>query len=192
MKLRNPFSVQAKIERAIAEAERARQPRRIGVSAGFLAKGTLFSVLVAAGVVALASRYSVAIAVQENLCLPPYRVWIIDKYETEPARGAIFAFKSRGLGPLFEDGTTIVKVLDGLPGDRVAVTEESTRINDQVIATGLQVARQYGFDPQRYVRQGVIEPDRYWFFGRTADSFDSRYWGSVASHQIIGRAYPLW
>ncbi|MFD1690653.1 S26 family signal peptidase [Azotobacter chroococcum] len=38
----------------------------------------------------------------------------------------------------------------------------------------------------------MIEADRYWFFGRTADSFDSRYWGSVASHQIIGRAYPLW
>jgi len=192
MRLRNPFSVQARIERAIAATERARQPRRIGVSTGFLAKGTLLSALVAAGVFALASRYSVAIAVQDALCLPPYRVWIIDKHATEPARGAIFAFKSRGLDPVFEDGTTIVKVLDGLPGDRVSVTEDSTRVNGQVVATGLQVARQYGIDPQRYVRQGVIEADRYWFFGRTADSFDSRYWGAVASDQLIGRAYPLW
>ncbi|MFD1690654.1 hypothetical protein ACFSHR_01255 [Azotobacter chroococcum] len=65
-----------------------------------------------------------------------------------------FRLQIPGLDPLFEDGTTLVKVLDGLPGDQVAVTEESTRVNGQVIATGLQVARQYGFDPQRYVRQG--------------------------------------
>lgn len=190
MALRNPLSIQSAIARAEARVARQRAPRRL--TARFMLTATALSAVVAGSVVALTSRYSLAIATQESLCLPPYRIWVIDKSDRQPIRGDIFAFKSQGLSPLFADGTTVVKVLKGMPGDAVAVTERDTRINGQVVATGLDVAAQHGLDPSRYVRSTTIANDRFWFFGETADSFDSRYWGSAGSEQIMGKAYPIW
>lgn len=175
--------------RVAAEKLRVQRP---APSARFLLKGSLLSVLLAGAIVGLAHRYSIAIAPQEYLCLPPYRIWIIDKGDREPVRGEIFAFRSLGLGPIFQDGTNIVKVLEGMPGDSVKVDLEQTSINGRVVGEGLAVATEKGIDPQRYVRAGVIGEDRYWFFGKTDDSFDSRYWGSVTGEQILGRAYPIW
>ncbi|WP_077749535.1 S26 family signal peptidase [Pseudomonas sp. FSL W5-0299] len=190
MALRNPLSIQSAIARAEAEVTRQRAPRRL--TAKFLVTAAVLSAVVAGSVVALTSRFSLAIATQESLCLPPYRVWVIDKTDREPVRGDIFAFKSKGLSPLFVDGTTVVKVLKGMPGDSVAVGLSETRINNQVVAHGLDVAAQQGIDPARYVRDTTIAPDRFWFFGETADSFDSRYWGSAGYEQIMGKAYPIW
>lgn len=158
----------------------------------FLTIATAMSVVVAAGVYAAASRWSIAIDSQENLCLPPYRVWIIDKHQTDPIRGEAFAFTSKGLNPVFPDGTTIVKIVEGMPGDQVSVTPDQTVINGKAVGTGLQVATDLGIPADRYTRTGVIPDDGYWFFGRTADSFDSRYWGSVNREQVLGRAYPIW
>lgn len=184
------FDAELAVRRAQREvdAERTRGP----LTGAFLLKGGVLSLFVAAAVIGLASRFSIAIATQEYLCLPPYRIWIIDKYDTKPARGEIFAFASLGLGPVFEDGTTIVKVIEGMPGDEVSVGTQQVTINGEVVAEGLQVATDRGIDPARYVRSGTIEQERYWFFGKTPDSFDSRYWGSVSKSQIIGKAYPLW
>ena len=190
MALRNPLSIQSAIARAEAEVTRQRAPRRL--TAKFLVTAAVLSAVVAGSVVALTSRFSLAIATQESLCLPPYRVWVIDKTDREPVRGDIFAFKSKGLSPLFVDGTTVVKVLKGMPGDSVSVGLSETSINGQVVANGLDVAAQYGIDPARYVRSTTIATDRFWFFGETADSFDSRYWGSAGSEQIMGKAYPIW
>ena len=107
-------------------------------------------------------------------------------------RGEIYAFYAKGLSPIFADGTIIVKVLEGMPGDRAKVTLDETTINGVSVGKGLQVASQHGIDPQKYVREGEIGEGRYWFFGRTPDSFDSRYWGSASTDQIIGKAYPIW
>lgn len=190
MALWNPFSIEAKVRRAMAKVERDRAPKRI--SATFLGKGLLYSAIVAGGVVLLASRYSIAIASQDSLCLPPYRLWIIDKTKSDLVRGEIYAFHSKGLSPIFDDGTIIVKVLEGMPGDLARVRLDETTINDVTVAQGLQVASQHGIDPRKYVREGVIGQGNYWFFGRTPDSFDSRYWGSASTDQIIGKAYPIW
>lgn len=158
----------------------------------FWATAISLSALTAASIYAANTRWAIAIAPQEHLCLPPYRVWLIDKADTAPVQGEIYAFKSVGLEPVFPDGTTIVKVLEGMPGDQVVVTAEQTTINGRAVATGLDVAASRGIDPARYEREGQIADGRYWFFGRTADSFDSRYWGSVGADQIKGRAYPIW
>lgn len=184
------FSIEAKVQKALAEVERER--RRRPRLAAFLLKGIPLAVVLAGGVVLLAGRFSLAIATQAALCLPPYRVWLIDKGDTKPVRGEIFAFKAKGLAPVFSDGTNIVKVLQGMPGDQVSVSTAVTTINGSVVGEGLAVATQYHIDPQRYVRQGRIEPEHFWFLGRTLDSFDSRYWGSVERSQIFGRAYPIW
>lgn len=170
------------------DAERNRGP----LTGAFLLKGILLAALLSASIVGVTHRFTLAIATQEYLCLPPYRIWVIDKWDKEPVRGEIFAFKSQGLTPVFADGTTIVKVLEGMPGDTADVDPKQTTINGVVVGTGLQVATDLGLSPERYVRSGVIEQGRYWFFGKTSDSFDSRYWGSVGGEEILGKAYPIW
>lgn len=158
----------------------------------FWVTAIVLSAVTASAVYAAGTRWSIAIDSQENLCLPPYRVWVIDKKQTTPIQGEVFAFSAQGLAPVFEDGTTIVKVLEGMPGDKVSVTADTTSINGVTVADGLQVATDLGIEPSRYVRTGEIPGNSYWFFGRSADSFDSRYWGSVKKTQIVGRAYPIW
>lgn len=183
-------AIDRRVRRAIEVVERSREPRRLSVR--FLATGLGLSLMLAGGVVALAERYSIAIAGQASLCLPPYRIWLIDKHDTTPTRGDIFAFKSQGLSPVFNDGTLIVKVLEGMPGDMAKVNAEGSFINDHLVGEGMAVATNLGLDPARYYRSGTIEEGRYWFFGKTNDSFDSRYWGAVDQSQITGKAYPLW
>lgn len=190
MAMRNPFSIQSAIARAEAEAARKRAPWRF--SARYMAKALVLSAVVAGSVVALTSRFTVAIAPQANLCLPPYRIWLIDKGDREPVRGDIFAFKSKGLQPLFSDGTMVVKVLKGMPGDEVQINLNGVRVNGVFVGHGLAVASQHGIDPSRYVRTTTVGEGRYWMFGETLDSFDSRYWGSIGSDQIMGKAYPIW
>lgn len=181
-------------EKAILRAQDAvGQKRARGPLTGaFMIRAVVLAGIVAASIVGLTQRYTLAIATQEYLCIPPYRIWLIDKWDREPVRGEIFAFKSMGLSPVFSDGTTIVKVLEGMPGDIATVTAEETTINGVAVGEGLQVATDIGQDPSRYLRSGTIAEGRYWFFGKTHDSYDSRYWGSVAQSQIIGKAYPLW
>lgn len=190
MALSNPFSIVAKVRRAMVKVERDRAPKRL--SPAFIVTGLLYSAAVACSVVLLASRYAIAIASQDSLCLPPYRLWIIDKKQDDLVRGEIYAFYAKGLSPIFADGTIIVKVLEGLPGDHAKVSLDETTINGMSVGKGLEVASQHGVDPQKYVREGEIGEGRYWFFGRTTDSFDSRYWGSASTDQIIGKAYPIW
>lgn len=150
------------------------------------------SAVVAGSIIMLASRYSIAIDSQENLCLPPYRVWLIDKKATEPKRGDIFAFTSQGLEPIFPNGTTIVKVMEGMPGDKVDVSLDMTMVNGKIVGEGLDIALHHDLDPARFERTGTIQDNSYWFFGKTRDSYDSRYWGSVQGSQIVGKAYPIW
>lgn len=79
----------------------------------------------------------------------------------------------------------------GLPGDRVTVTEQETRVNGVVVGVGLALAATVGRNPSSYVREFVVAPGQVFVMGRTLDSYDSRYWGAVQAPQLIGRASRL-
>ena len=137
-------------------------------------------------------RYRFGIETQEDPCLPGARVYLIDTYNTEPERGGVFAFGSRWMAPFYEDGTTIIKVMDGLPGDTAVVSEEKTTINGEVVAEGLTLKTKINRPESEFIRTRIIPQGSYWFSGKTDISFDSRYWGYVKQEQLIGRAYPLY
>lgn len=139
----------------------------------------------------LSSRFSIGIDPQENTCLP-WRVFVIDKQSVVPERGGIFAFRSKDLRPFFKQGTHMIKVVDGLPGDRVKVTANQVLVNDVEVGAGLMLAKPLKRLPSRFVREEIVPDSMYWFMGKTPDSFDSRYWGYVPKDDLIGRAYPLW
>lgn len=163
----------------------------------FLIKSLLLSGVIA-GVVGgagtlLAERYSIGVDPQQSRCLG-YRVFLIDKSDKTPERGAIFTFKALGTQPYFPNGTWLTKIIDGMPGDRVQVAHGGVVINGTQVPTadGLYLAETLNNPESRFTRDEYLATDKYWFSGRTKDSFDSRYWGTVDQSQLVGRAYPLW
>lgn len=163
-------------------------------------------VLSIAGVSAFTSRYEILIDPQVTKCLPDYTVYLVDRSDTTPVRGEPFAFAADGISEYLDvdddrletvrsyyaDGKKLLKILDGLPGDRVEISESTLKVNG--ISTGvpgLVLSKTLQKPSSFYERSEEIPSNKFFFAGRTFDSFDSRYWGNVDRGQIIGRAYPL-
>lgn len=139
------------------------------------------------------ARYQVGIDPQVHRCLPGFHgLAVIDTWDRTVERGRLYAFKSHGLAPIWPDGQTVVKFLVGVPGDRVVVGTDSTTVNGRTVGEGLLVAATLHVAPERFARSLVLEPGHYWAMGRTEDSLDSRYWGTIAAGQVLGRAYLVW
>lgn len=157
----------------------------------FLLKALPLSLTLGAGALYLTNRYSIGIDPQEHTCLQ-WRVFVVDKHDTMINRGEIFAFRSESMDPYFKDGSQVIKVADGVPGDRVKVSLDKVYVNNVVVGDGLLLSKKLKKPKSRYIRDEIVPKDKYWFMGRTADSFDSRYWGYVSKSNIIGKAYPIW
>lgn len=128
---------------------------------------------------------------QVDRCLPDKRIYLIDTYNKDIWRGDLIAFRAERMKPFFKDGQIIVKIAAGVTGDRVQVDSRQTRINGAVIIEGLPLAEKLRKPPSAFKREETIPAAAYWVTGKTAKSFDSRYWGYVYDHQVIGRAYAI-
>tara|TARA_R110002051_G_scaffold325827_2_gene431772 strand:- start:2629 stop:3192 length:564 start_codon:yes stop_codon:yes gene_type:complete len=149
------------------------------------------AVITAAGY-AFTVRYHIGLDTQEVKCIGNYSFFLVDRHNTTLERGSIYAFEARGVAPYFDEGTHMVKILLGVPGDHVAITEDAViMVNGEEVATGLALAEDLGVDPAAFMGETVLKEGHYWFMGESGVSFDSRYWGTVHEEQVIGRAYPL-
>jgi len=138
------------------------------------------------------SRYEIGIDFQSERCLPDHQVYIIDLKDKMVEKGGIFAFKAKGLQPLFDDGETMVKILSAVPGDKVEVNEQrEVLINGEVVRSGLHLAQLLKQPYSHFIGKGELKENQYWFLGKGLFTFDSRYWGAVSNEQIIGRVYPI-
>ncbi len=138
------------------------------------------------------ARFRIGIDSQVHKCLPPYSVWLIDRYDRQPERGATFSFfAGPAMQPFFAPGQIVVKRMVGLPGDRVAVTPVLTTANGLPVGEGLALAASLAQPPEAFVREQTVPADAVWMMGGTPDSFDSRYWGPLPTARIRGRAYAL-
>jgi conjugal transfer pilin signal peptidase TrbI len=128
---------------------------------------------------------------QVDRCLPDKRIYLIDTYNKDIWRGDLIAFRAERMKPYFKDGQVIVKIAAGVTGDRVQIDSRQTRINGTVIIEGLPLAEKLRKPPSTFKRDETIPAGAYWVTGLTPKSFDSRYWGYVYDHQVIGRAYAI-
>ena len=158
----------------------------------FVVRAGLSILVLAALGLYLGTRFHVGIDSQVHQCLPPYRVWLIDRHDRALVRGATYGFfAGDSMAPFFGPGQRVVKRLRGLPGDQVTVTSERTAVNGVTVGEGLALAATLHQSPDAFVRQVILPSDVVWVMGDTADSFDSRYWGELPIVQIGGRAYAL-
>ena len=171
---------------AIEAASRARKPWH-----GFLLRALLALAAVLAGGAYLGARYHIGIDDQVVKCLPPYSVFLIDRWDKHIQRDRPFAFLSERMNPYFPDGTIVIKLAEGLPGDRFRVSPEGVTVNGKTVAGPLVLAATLGRPRRNFALKDVVPPLAYVAIGRHPQSFDSRYWGFVHAHQVIGRAYAL-
>ncbi|OGI37479.1 MAG: signal peptidase I [Candidatus Muproteobacteria bacterium RBG_16_62_13] len=121
-----------------------------------------------------------------------------------PARGDIVLFRYNG-----DPGIIYIKRVIGLPGDRVVIDRGVLTINKQVVAQrdigdspdGVRTSEET-VDGRRYrIIRGspdpgvsasmAVPPGHYVVLGDNREaSNDSRHWGFVPQHYLIGR--PLW
>lgn len=128
---------------------------------------------------------------QVDRCLPDKWIYLIDTYNKDIWRGDLMAFRAERMSPYFKDGQIIVKIATGVTGDHVQVDSHQTTVNGSLIIEGLQLAEKLKKPESSFKRDETIPPAAYWLTGKTDKSFDSRYWGYVYDHQVIGRTYAL-
>ncbi|HOL44399.1 MAG TPA: S26 family signal peptidase [Methanoregulaceae archaeon] len=182
----------------------------------YRAVAVLSGTLLMVGLMAWVSQhYSVGYVPVHHRCLP-YAAWIVEKGKIPPRYGYI-SFTTSGV-PYIPDGTRWVKILNGLPGDRIETEvipkEQRSKHLRTVMYNGLpktlrlqgklRLIRQDGriseyevfeYDtkgrPLPMITPGIIPPGHYFVSTTAPRSYDSRYWGLITETMIYGAAKPL-
>ena len=98
--------------------------------------------------------------------------------------------------PYFPNGTLIVKILAGVPGDEARVDGHGATVAGvdwgplHYLKPGAKLAEE-GRTLDDYRRAERIGPGTYWVMAPLPGSYDSRYWGAIDEEQIVGRVYPI-
>jgi len=149
----------------------------------------VFSVVCFAASYLFYTNFRLGLDFQVYRCLDEW-VYIKDR---KPQRDKIFAIEAYGAEPVIGNGTMMAKIIRGMPGDKVTITQdEKILINGKLIATGMD--HLHGINPQKmdkFFGSRTLGPNEYWVMGTRQRSFDSRYYGPVRAYQIKGRAYAL-
>lgn len=104
----------------------------------------------------------------------------------KPERGEVVVFISP------EDrNKAYIKRLVGLPGDHVGIKDGNVYVNGKIIVDP-HIARNYYYNQGKYAKENkeiIIPANEYYFMGdNSISSLDSRFWGVVNGHDVIGKA----
>ena len=141
-------------------------------------------------VIVFSLRFSLGINLTESL---PGTVFLIDQGDRHVIRGKLYAFAWQG--SFIPQGITVIKALEGLPGDRVEHRPRKEGFTVSINGCDLALAKprsrlgaslHAGFT-------GTIPSGHYYAHAPHPDSLDSRYaeTGLIDQTQIKGRAYRL-
>src|SRR5690606_30564743 len=125
----------------------------------------------------------------------------------KPERGEVFVFNTRGIVGIQrgidprQGSQHYIKRIAGIPGDHLEIDPPLLKVNGEVAAEpGLQRVMSQEGRYTGYLSLGSSQVDlssaSYWALGdNSANSLDSRNWGTVPERNIVGRAafvyYPF-
>ncbi|MFA5110213.1 MAG: signal peptidase I [Desulfobaccales bacterium] len=124
-------------------------------------------------------------------------------------RGDLIVFRTdKRTAPYYQPGTRFVKVVRGLPGDRVhidsagkvEITGEDYRFEnalesqvvDLLVKESAGNGTGYPLKTGDFAVDYTIPAGGYFAMGTLPDSYDSRYWGLVMIDQVVGKGLAVW
>jgi conjugal transfer pilin signal peptidase TrbI len=156
------------------------------VAAGVRRHARLFLALLAA--VAVFNHFCLlGVNLTESL---PDHVFLVLKGDLELERGDYAAYRWPGGGP-YRAGMIMVKIVRGLPGDRVDAVGGDYFLNGEWVGRAKRLSRKgLALSPGP---TGIIPPGRYYLFAPHRDSLDSRYAlvGWIPQARMVGRVIAL-
>ncbi len=160
---------------------------------GLIRTGAIFA-LSALLIGSFAARFRIGFDGQAGVTCLPHRAFLIDTWCHELDRGDLFAFRATKMQPWVRTGTTVVKRLRGVPGDRLLINSDGVVLVNGEPAGALlgRSLEKIGKSAEDLRRDEVIPPGQLFALGEHERSYDSRYWGYVDQADVIGRAYVLW
>ncbi len=152
---------------------------------------TVFVVLLALAGYGIASHLSVTLTPSLN-----HRVFFITyRSELEQIKKGdyvMFTLQSRVIGQLVDTAGTnkTIKVVACTGGSVLKVLHKDYYCGQEYIGRAKDVSLK-GRPVENFVFNGIIPQDSLFVMGQHKDSFDSRYFGFVASSDVIALAYPI-
>lgn len=162
----------------------------------FLIRASVMLLVVGSMSVYAGTRFSIGYEMQDEFQCLPWTLFLIDKHDKNIERGHYFAYSARHMEPLVKDGTITLKKAAAGPGDTVRVELNRTWVADQPQPNS-QLMFPNAIKPlyesmESLTRELVVAEGEFFAMGTLLGSYDSRYWGTVKSNQVIGRVYPLY
>ena len=94
-----------------------------------LAKALIALLIVAGPLFLFQARWRIGIDVTAGASCLHHTVFLIDLKDTDVTRGDFVAFRSLGMAPFYPDGTMVIKIAAGVPGDAIEVSEGRVTVN---------------------------------------------------------------
>lgn len=123
-------------------------------------------------------------------CLP-WLFYFADRQVGTIQRGDVLLFASKGAVPLFKDGSPLVKMAMGLPGDDIEVKDSRLYINGRYWGSLKLGLRRFGHPDGYLDKKFVLGRGEYFMLGTEPRSFDSRFWGVVKRDQVRAKLHLL-
>ena len=129
----------------------------------------------------------------------PLGIWKIDKAVTHIARDdyvwfmptkEISAFAIER-GYLKNNTTPMLKQVYGVPGDIYSFLDDDVKINNTVIGNTKRRQADSKDRPMPQIEDGVVPEGHFFVLTHHSHSFDSRYFGTIPTANIIGTAKPV-
>ena len=122
-------------------------------------------------------------------------VFIVDRWDKDFKKGDIVAFHFENKDDMVFGNRKMkfIKRVQAISGDVVNVHPQRTQINDEIpIELSMELsAHTLRVNVDDYQRTITIKPNSFFAMGETLNSYDSRYWGSVDTDNVIGKAYAI-
>lgn len=139
------------------------------------------------------SSWRIGLNTQEVKCLPGTVYLVRQSPPDTVAVGQLIAYRSLGLQPYLKDGTTVAKLVAGVPGDQVTVDRSGISVNGKHWGPLNDVVmRKTAHSVDGLTRTFTVAPDELLVLGTLPRSYDGRYWGTIKRDQLIGNAWRLW
>ena len=140
----------------------------------------------------IAQHFGIWIDTRGKRCIAQYSTYLVHKRNFSIQKGDIVAFNTHAAVTHYPLKSKFGKYVAATAGDKVVISAQGVFVNQELVATGFALTKKLNLDEISLYQQFVVAKNQWFVLGDSSDSYDSRYWGTIDSNQILGKAVPLW